>query len=210
MAKTDDGREEYDIEQKALQYGTIRMNALFDKGPSSLKFSRAGGLVDIRIPWVTIIWGGAFALLFLPIGLLVSLKLLGIPGVYMPVLIVLFGVVPGFLGAKLGAWSPMQSSTGEDLLTYVAIVSRQKMSAKSAQPGKQSTCELVSRVYGGEEGQVVKCTRWIGTQPLYNAPPMSLYADDDFKTDFYFEPRGETKVIDNSDYRDGMGDRSLG
>lgn len=201
MAKDESGKEEYNAQEEALRYGTVRTNALFDRGPSSFKFSRAGGLVQVRIPWVTIWWGGSFGLLGMIIGGLIFFKIFQMPMIYLPIIFVACGVVPGFLGAKLGAWSPMQDSTGEDLVTYLIVSLRKKVSANSAQSGEQSECKLVSYALS-DDGQVVNCKRWIGTQPLYSAPPQSLYEEDDFRTPLYFYPTGEQKTYDNSGYRD--------
>lgn len=95
----------------------------------------------------------------------------------------------------------MQDSTGEDLVTYLIVSLRKKVSANSAQSGEQSECKLVSYALS-DDGRVVNCKRWIGTQPLYSAPPQSLYEEDDFRTPLYFYPTGEQKTYDNSGYRD--------
>lgn len=201
MAKDEQGVDRYDVQEEAFRYGTIRTSALFDRGPSSFKL-RFGKLTTVRIPWVTIWWGGGFAILGLIIGFLLMFKILHIPGIYFPIVLVAFGFVPGFIGAKLGAWSPMEDTTGEDLVTYLIVVLRKRISANSAQSGKQSECKLVSYALS-DEGQVVNCKRWIGTQPLYGAPPQSLYIEEeDFKTPLYFYPMGEQKVYGNSTYKD--------
>lgn len=200
MAKDEKGVEEYDMQEMAFRYGTIRTSALFDRGKSSFKM-RFGNLTTIRIPWVNIWWGGTFGILGLIIGSLLMFKVFHMPALYFPIVIVLFCVVPGFLGIKLGNWSPMADTTGEDLITYLIVVFRKKLSANSAQTGKQSECQLVSYALS-DEGQVVNCKRWIGTQPLYGAPPQSLYEEENFTTPMYFYPRGEQKVYQSDDYRD--------
>lgn len=209
MSQDEEEKEKlkYDVVQKALEYGTIRTNALFEDSKSSLKISRAGGLVQIRIPWATIIWGGLFAIIGMSIGSFIALKLLGLPPMYLLIVASVFGFIPGFIGAKLGNWSPMKDETGEDLITYLLIVMRQKLSAKSAQSGKQSTCMLLSKAIGGEDGVMVKCTQWIGTQPLYDAPPQGIYADEVLLTDLHYYPRGTSSIVPRDNFRDGLGDR---
>lgn len=204
---SDSNTGEYDKLTKALEYGTISTNSLFDSSPSSLKISRAGGLVTIRIPWVTIIWGGIFGIIGLAFAFLLTLKILHLPGIYLIIMGVIFGVIPAFIGAKLGQWSPMRSETGEDLITYLKVKARQKISAGSAQKGKQSTCQLLSKAVGGDEGRVVNCTMWIGTQPLYDAPPQGIYANEVHTTNLYLEPRGHKRKIPTDIYDDGLGDR---
>lgn len=200
MAKDEKGVEQYNMQEEAFRYGTIRTSALFDRGPSSFKL-RLGKLTTIRIPWVTIWWGGGFGALGLIIGFILMFKILHIPGLYFPIIFVTFSLIPGFLGAKLGAWSPMSDTTGEDLVTYVIVVLRKKLSANSAQSGKQSECRLISYALS-DEGQEVSCKRWIGTQPLYGAPPQSMYIEENFTTPLYFYPTGEQKIYDNSNYKD--------
>lgn len=162
---------------------------------------RFGRVTTLRIPWTTIWWGGGFALVGMALGFLIMFKLLHVPGIYFPIILVVFGLVPGFIGSKLGAWSPMADTTGEDLVTYVIVLLRKRLSANSAQSGKQSECQLVSYALS-DNGQIVNCKRWIGTQPLYGAPPQSIYEEEDFATPLYFYPTGEQKVHDTSRYRD--------
>lgn len=203
----EDDKLKYDVVAKAMEYGTIRTNSLFESDKSALKFSRAGGLVQIRIPWATIIWGGLFAIVGMAVGSFIAIKILGLPGIYLIIVASVCGFIPGFIGAKLGNWSPMRDETGEDLVTYLMILMRQRISANSAQSGKQSTCTLLSKAVGGEDGKLVKCTQWIGTQPLYDAPPQGLYADEVFVSDLHYYPRGVPQVLPMDNYTDGLGDK---
>ena len=200
MAKDEKGVDQYDMQEVAFRYGTIRTTALFDRGKSSLKL-RFGKLTTFRIPWVNIWWGGSFGTIGMIVGSLLMFKVFQLPALYFPIIAVIFCIVPAFLGIKLGNWSPMADTTGEDLITYFIVVMRKKLSSGSAQSGKQSECKLVSYALS-DEGQVVNCKRWIGTQPLYGAPQQSLYDEEDFRTPLYFYPRGEQKVYDSSDFRD--------
>lgn len=208
MASEEEEKEKlnYDLVSKAMEYGTIRTNSLFEDNKSVLKFSRAGGAVQIRIPWVNIIWFTTFFIVGMSIGSFLAIKILHLPGIYLIIVGVLFGVAPGFIGVQLGNWSPMKKETGEDLITYLIIVLRQKISANSAQKGKQSTCELYSRAVGAD-GRMETCTQWIGTQPLYDAPPQGIYADEVLMTDWHFYPLGEPKAYPQGIFKDGLGDR---
>lgn len=201
---SDSNEPDYDPEAAAMSYGTVWTNSLFDPGTPALKFARHG-VVNIFIPWAAIIWGGLFAIIFGAIGGLFFLGLFNMGGLGIPIVAFIAGL-GGLIGAKIGLWSPMQKSTGEDLITYFMIAIRSRIGRGG---GKVSTTKLNSKMYGGAEGRVIECTQWLGTQPLRNAPPMSLYEEDeDFATEYHIKPGGEFDVMRSSDYRDGLGDRS--
>lgn len=198
---SDDNIQKHDPDTEAMNYGTIWTNALFDPGTPALKFARHG-VLNIHIPWAAIIWGGIFAVIFGGIAAIIILVIFKFGGVGVPVVMFVAGLA-ALVGAKIGMWSPMQKSTGEDLLTYMMIVVRQRLSSGG---GSVSSTELNSKAIGGADGRIVKCTQWLGTQPLRNAPPMSAY-EEDFAAEYHIVPRGEFNVIRNDNYRDGLGDR---
>lgn len=198
---SEDNTPEYDPKVESMNYGTIWTNTMFEPGNAALKISRHG-VLNIRIPWAAIIWGALFALLFGGIGALFLLGIFQFGAIGIPIVIFIAGL-GALIGSRVGMWSPMQKSTGEDLLTYMMIVVRQRLSNGS---GKMSYTELNSKAVGGEDGRVVKCSQWLGTQPLRNAPPMSPY-EEDFRSEYHIKPSGEFHVIESDHYSDGLGDR---
>lgn len=195
---------EYDAQTEALNYGTIWTNALFERDGNVLKISRGGGLLTIRILWASIIWGGFFALVAGLIGFLFFVKILGAGMFAIP--FIFGGVLTGALiGVKLGRWSPIQRQTGEDLITYMKMKLRKKITYGGLAKRPDTTI-LNSLAVGGEEGRLVRCQRWLGTQPLHKAPPMSAF-EDDYTTTYDLYPRGEYKVAPSALYRDGLPER---
>jgi len=194
---------EYNPKHESINYGTMWTNGLFEDNKPMLNFSRVG-VVNIRIPWSCIIWGGicgAIAGIFLFLFYLLT----GASGVMLPIL---FAIDVGFMliGAKLGKWSPMQKTTGEDLTTYLKFMAREKLSNGGFGAGKLSKTTLKSYAIGGEEGRLVECEEYLGTQPLRNAPPMN-YEVQDYKSPYELRPRGVYKVVHSKNYNDGLGDR---
>lgn len=201
---SDEKELDYDPAVEASSYGTIHTTGLFDREKSSLKISRMG-VINIRIPWATIIWGGVFFFIGLGFWFLILVKMLGGGTTAFLFTIFLAGLF-GIAGAKLGNWSPMAKSTGEDLLTYFSVILRQKISVGGFSSRKPSETILNSKAVGNEDGRLVKCQLWLGTQPLYDAPPMNPY-EYDYMTRLYVPPRGERKVMPTKGYKDGLGDR---
>lgn len=199
-----DNKPEYDAQTEALNYGSIWTNSLFERDGNVLKISRGGGLLTVRILWASIIWGSAFALIAGLVGFLIFVKILGAGMMAIPFI---FGGVlaAGMIGVRLGRWSPIQKETGEDLMTYMKMKLRKSITYGGLAK-RPSTTTLNSLAIGGEEGRLVQCQQWLGTQPLHDAPPMSAF-EDDFKTDFDFYPRGEFKVAPSRLYSDGLPER---
>lgn len=201
MSKDDDNKPDYEPDVEAMNYGTVWTNSLFEPGQATFKFSRQGS-INIRIPWSAIIGGSIMGAIFAGISALIFIMAFDMGMYGFPV--VIFGFVLGaIVGGKIGTWSPMKKTTGEDLMTWIMISIRQRLSSGG---GKISRTELNSMMVGGREGRIVSCTQWIGTQPLKNAPPMSAY-EEDFKSEYVIKPRGEFNTIQSSYYNDGLGDR---
>lgn len=188
-----------------MRYDCIEVTSLFNKGLKEFKFSR-GGVVSVRIPWVSILWGGAF---FVITGL-ISLPIISLIGGFdSPVLLAMITVTifgATLSGAKLALWSPIKKETGEDLTTYFKILVRERLLYAGVK-GKVSTTRLNSRA-DNHNGRIVECTQWLGTQPLTDAPPMSAEILD-YTTPVVLYPLGEFVPVDNSYYDDGLGDRTL-
>ena len=55
-------QQDYNPKHEAVNYGSIWTNGLFEDNKPVLNFSRVG-VINIRIPWSCIIWGGLFGLI---------------------------------------------------------------------------------------------------------------------------------------------------
>lgn len=198
-------QNDYNANEEAFVYKTMWTNKLFEDSRPMLRYSTMG-LVNIRIPWSSVILGiifGAISLLFV----LGIVSLFNASGFFLPIGFAgSMGVA--FIGAKLGRWSPMQKTTGEDLFTYIKFTLRNKVATGGFRAGKLSKTMLKSRAIGGEEGKMVECTEFLGTQPLRNAPPMSPYHRD-YKSPYHLEPSGVFSVVPSKGNNDGLGDRGL-
>ena len=207
MAKEENNEkrdEENDLISKAIEYQTINTTGLFERGNPALKISR-GGVVNIRIEWAAIIWGGCFGVLTLLFNFLLFVKILKAPGTVSAFFIITATIIFTVVGAKLGTWSPMNKDTGENLVTYFKIMIRSRLARGGMGDGKQSETELFSYAVV-PDGQIVNCKRWIGTQPLRNAPPMSPYKED-YRTQYKLYTNGCPRVVNSEKYQDGLGDR---
>lgn len=188
---------------RAIEFGTIETTNLFDRGNPSFKFS-AQGLINIRIPWSTIAWGILFGLSFFLIVNTFFNTVFSIGIFTMPVLLAgtIFSTI---LGAKIGGWSPISKETGEDLASYIIFAIRRKVALGGFGQGKQSVAYKFTKAVG-TKGRIMKCDRWMGTQPLRGAPPQSPYKGEDvFPYDIY--PIGELKTVPSSLFNDGLGER---
>lgn len=198
-------QQDYNAKHEAVNYGTIWTNGLFEDNKSVLNFSRVG-VINIRIPWSCIIWGGVFGAIAGIVLFLIYL-LLGASGVMIPILFAVDVMFIG-LGAKLGNWSPMKKTTGEDLMTYLKFMAREKISNGGFGAGKVSKTMMKTYAVGGEKGKMEQCEEYLGTQPLRNAPPMNPYVAE-YSSPYELRPRGVFKVIHSDKYNDGLGDRGL-
>lgn len=194
---------DYDVLKESMSYATIQTNSLFEDSKPALKISRFGGSVNIRIPWVSIIWGGAFGFIIgIPLFILYVI-VLGAPLLLSPPFIVLFGIAI-LAGARLGNWSPLSKTTGEDLPTWLRMKARQRLIERGAITGKKpSTTQLYSLAVG-PSGRLVDCTLYIGTQPLTDAPPMTAKRGEQLISKFEIYPTGEYYVLPDDTYDDGI------
>lgn len=205
--KNQDDNLEYDAFQESIRYGTIETTPLFENDNKSFKFSSGGGTFNLRIRWASII--GAAILGFLALGIMMGLYFLfGAPLLMIPfiVAVVLASILAG---GRLGRWSPMEKTTGEDLTTYIMIKLRQRLSTNGSiiGGGRPSKVQLNSMAISkGSGGRIVDCDVYLGTQPMFNAPPINPY-DFNEMTEFHLVPRGEFSVLPNDRYKDGLGER---
>lgn len=201
---------EYDAFEKAMQYGTINTTSLFETNKGALKISRGGGSVNIRISWATVI-GASIGIIIAGILALIALSFVPLSFAYVPILIFAF-VVFAYIGIKIANWSPMQRTTGEDLWTYITIILRQRLSTNDAlflggkKPSKTILYSMAIGDSGSGDGVAIPCEQWLGTQPLYDAPPASPYVED-YRSPIEYYNQGEYKVIPSHLYEDGFRDR---
>lgn len=197
--------DDYDPQVAAIQYGCIETTSLFEGGLPSFKYQTTG--INIRIPWVQIITFAIAGLISLMLYFVIVVSLLK-PGIMVgTILLSLFALIP-IGAARLVMWSPIQKETGEGLFTYIAMKMRQKIAYGGLFASPPAKTKLNSLAVGGEDGLVVNCEQWLGTQPLPVAPPMSAYVRD-YRSAMDFTPYGQAHVIRADYYDDGLGDRSL-
>lgn len=199
-----DDNTEYDAFQEAIRYGTIETTSLFEPDNRSFKISAGGGSLNYRIRYASII-GGAIFLLF---GVLVTVILGSIFGysIYAAPFIIVGNLFFTLIGAKIGTMSPMEKTTGEDLITYIFMMLRRNISTRSSifsmkRPSKVKLNSLAINKNGG--GAIVDCETFLGTQPLYDAPPINPY-DFSEMSEFFFDPIGEFKTLPSEKYKDGL------
>lgn len=203
-----DDNTDYDAFSESLRFGTIETTPLFEKDDKSFKLSPGGGAFSIRIKWSSIIWGGIFGLITFLI--LISLYLWLKPGWVFIVLIVTITFTAVMGGGMLGRWSPMQKSTGEDLITYILFKIRQRLATNGALIGGKRPAQVKLNsmaIAKSSGGKIVDCDVYLGTQPMYSVPQIDPY-DFSKNTPFFLDSRGEYKTFNSSLYDDGLGDRS--
>ena len=196
MADSDNGAFE-----RALHYGTINTTSLFEKDNGSLKISRAEGLINIRIRWSSII--GAI-ITGIPGALIAFLFAKMFGGTPIPIMmaIIMFGLSL-ILGYQLGTWSPMRKTTGEDFLTWVKIILRNRLATNDNIIGGKRPSEVIAfSIIEGSAGKNVPCMVFLGTQPVYNAPPRII--GQETNTPYDLSPRGEFYKVPTSSYDDGL------
>mgnify|MGYP006902694868 CR=1 FL=1 len=199
-----DDNTEYDAFQEAIRYGTIETTALFEPDNRSFKISAGGGSINYRIRYASIIG----ACLFLFVGIAITLLLIFIFGFSpyaIPFILVINGVL-FLIGAKVGTMSPMEKTTGEDLITYIFMMLRRNIATRNSilsmkRPSKVKLNSLAINKTNG--GRIVDCETFLGTQPLYDAPPINPY-DFNEMSEFFFDPQGEFKTIPSEKYKDGL------
>lgn len=191
----DKNEEDYsrDLEAQSLRFQTIWTNTLFERGNNVYAKSFAGRYT-FRIEKSVIIWT--------IVGLIISflLHFLLFRFIFPDSILLIVSVVSSFIivvaSIQLGRWSPMQASTGEDLITYIKFMTRNKISSGGFFKSKQSKAKYVTRALANHPGgKVVSGKMWLGTQPLTTAAPRSVY-EQDYKTEFQFYPRGEYQNVD--------------
>lgn len=215
MADEENKDTQYNLREEAMNYGTIQTSSLFEKGKSAFKLTLAGGSFTVRIPWSSIIWGGIFCVVSIIISVLLFAFVFFKSGIMVPILAVVV-VACTFAGAKIGVWSPLASTTGEDLNTYLVMLMRQKLSMGGFGQKKVSSATYDSYALGSE-ALPTKCTLWLGTQPLRDAPPTEMTEErgmiideetnerkkETIVSDMFLTPRGEyQKIPDDNGYLD--------
>lgn len=187
--------------ERAMHYGTVNTTSLFEKENGVIKISRVDGILNFRMRWSSIF---GMIVLGIPGGLIVwlFLKIFGshpISIIFIGVIFLIFIII----GYKLGQWSPMAKTTGEDFLTWVKIVMRNRLVMNENIIGGKKPSEVTAfSVIEGSSGKNVPCTVFLGTQPVYNAPPRILGKKTE--TPYDLSPRGEFYVVPTDDYDDGL------
>lgn len=196
-----DDNKEYDAYVEALHYGTIEASSLFDPDDKSIKIGTGG----YRIKHSQII--GAIIMLFLSsIISLLLWRLFGDQFFYLlPFLLVFVGLMT-LLGLHIGNMSPTRKTTGEDLMTYIFMMIRKRIGSRSSiifgrGPSKVHLNSLAVNKANG--GRIIECEVYLGTQPVYDAPPINPY-DLKEMSEFSFESSGEMQVLPTKDYDDGV------
>lgn len=196
-----------DREAQAIRYQTIWTNSLFDKDDGVFKYSRMGRL-NIRIPKSWAIWGVASVIVS-------TVICFGILRFILPptMLLILAGPIylfTGLLFINLGSWSPMKKDTGEDFITYMKLIIRNKIGTGGFGKGPQSRGVYVTKALKNfPEGRPIGGKLYLGTQPLRTAPFIDN-RNTNHKTEFHFYPRGTYKNVDIGEYNASRRFRRLG
>lgn len=196
----DDNRD-YDAFQEALSYGTVETSSLFEPDNKSYKIGTGG----YRVKRASLIGLAVFFLVSAAIAFMIWSKTTWMGDLTIPFLFV-FVMVMSFAGFKLGDVSPTKKTTGEDALTYFMMLIRMRAGSRTSIffGKKPSVVKLNSLAIGTETGgRIVDCDVYLGTQPLYDAPPINPY-DVNLMSEFRFDTSGEMQVLPSERYNDGV------
>lgn len=197
MAKSDEEAEfKDDALAQAFRFRTVWTNTLFERGNNVLTISRFGKF-NFRIEKAAIYWTVA--------GILISLLIIFtvFKWILPPDLLFfvggLFTLFFTLILVQIGMWSPMKKSTGEDLITYLKFMARNKFSSGGLF-AKQSKSVYVSKAFKNHpDGRPISGKMWLGTQPLATAVTTDMTSKND-KMEYQFYPRGDMKNVDIGRY----------
>lgn len=192
---------------QALRFQTIWTNSLFDKDDGVIKISRLGK-INIRIPKVWFIWG-VFSLLVSSLICFGVLRFI-LPGTVLLLLVGPIYLFNALLFINIGSWSPMKKETGEDFITYVKLIARNRVGNGGFGKGKQSRGIFVTRSLPNHpEGRAMGGKFFLGTQPLRTAPFIDN-RNKGHKTEYHLYPRGKYNNVDVGKYNSNTRFKKLG
>lgn len=197
MAGEEEKKVVEDAETNAFRYRTIWTNSLFEKDDGTIRIFSFGR--NFRFRTSVIVWGLVGIILSALIYFLLIRHIFP-SGWDWPAGIIILVIVT-FLSIQIGQWSPMQKYTGEDLITYLTFMTRNRIAMSSSGSGRPAsiTCTTYA-IPNHPDGRQVEGTMYIGTQPLRDKGKANYVRGANQDMEFWFYPRGSMRNLRGGRY----------